>query len=128
MDTLFKIAGLAAAGMAVAVLVKKNTPEIGVVLSLFIAIAVFIAGFDAFRSVKEFLDMLIGESGLARDTVVPVWKTCVIAIVTKITADLCRDAKENAVASGVETAGAVLGLYVVLPLFVGLFDLMKQLL
>jgi stage III sporulation protein AD len=128
METLLKIVGIAVAGLALTVLVKKNSPEIGLLLGLFIAVAVFAAGFDAFRSVKEFLDTLIGESGLARETVVPVFKTCLIAIVSKITAELCRDAGENAVASGVETAGAVLGLYVVLPLFSSLFDLMRRLL
>ncbi len=128
MDTLIKIAGIAVAGVAVTVLVKKSTPEIGLALSLFIAIALFAAGFDAFRSVKEFLDTFIGQTGITREVVVPIWKTCLIAIVTKITAELCRDAKENAVASGVETAGAILGLYVVLPLFSSLFELMNRLL
>ena len=127
MDTLFKIAGIAVTGLALTVLVKKQSPEMGLLLGLFVAAAVFAAGFDAFRAVKDFLDMLAGEWGIARETVVPVFKTCVIAIVTKIAAELCRDARESAVASGVETAGAVLGLYVVLPLFTSLFDLMRRL-
>jgi stage III sporulation protein AD len=128
MDTLFKIVGVAVAGLAFTVLVKKSSPEIGLLLGLFVAAAVFAAGFDAFRAVKDFLDAALGDTGVARETVVPVWKTCVIAIVTKITAELCRDARENALASGVETAGAVLGLYVVLPLFASLFDMMRSLL
>ncbi|MDR1693181.1 MAG: stage III sporulation AC/AD family protein [Oscillospiraceae bacterium] len=127
-DLLLKIAGIAVAGVAVTALVKKSAPEIGLALSLFVAIALFAAGFDAFRNVQAFLDAFVGQTGMARDVVVPVWKTCLIAIVTKITADLCRDAKENAVASGVETAGAILGLYVVLPLFSNLFELMNRLL
>jgi stage III sporulation protein AD len=125
MDTLFKIVGVAVVGLVLTVLVKKNSPEIGLLLGLFIAIVVFAAGLDAFRAVKDFLDTTLGEAGIARDTIVPLWKTCVIAIVTKITAELCRDAKENALASGVETAGAILGLYVVLPLFASLFDIMR---
>ncbi|MDR0324473.1 MAG: stage III sporulation AC/AD family protein [Oscillospiraceae bacterium] len=128
MDTLFKIAGITVAGIALTALVKRHSPEIGLLLGLFVAIAVFAAGFDAFRAVRGFLDGLIGETGIARETVVPVFKTCVIAIVTKITAELCRDANENAAASGVETAGAVLGLFVVLPLFSSLFDVMRRLL
>ncbi|MCL1806999.1 MAG: stage III sporulation AC/AD family protein [Oscillospiraceae bacterium] len=128
METLFKIFAIAVAGLALTVLVKKHSPEMGLLLGLFVAIAIFAAGFDAFRSVKDFLDSVLGETGVARETVVPVWKACVIAIVTKITAELCRDAKENAAASGVETAGAVLGLFVVLPLFSSLFSMMRQML
>jgi stage III sporulation protein AD len=128
MDTLFRIVGIAIIGLALTVLVKKNSPEIGLLLGLFVAIAVFAAGFDMFRAVRDFLDTLLGETGLARDFVVPVWKTCVIAIITKITSELCRDAGESALASGIETVGAVLGLYVVLPLFAALFDMMRVLL
>jgi stage III sporulation protein AD len=128
MDTLYKICGIAAAGLALTALVKKNSAEIGIALSLLIAIAIFAAGFDAFRSVRDFLGTLLREAGVAGEAVVPVWKTCAIAIVTKITAELCRDANENAAASGVETAGAVLGLYVALPLFSSLFELMRKLL
>ncbi|MCL2003811.1 MAG: stage III sporulation AC/AD family protein [Oscillospiraceae bacterium] len=128
MDALFKITGVAVAALALTALVKKNSPEIGLMLGLFAAAAVFAAGLDAFRSVKGFLDAALGETGVAREAALPVWKTCVIAVVTKITAELCRDAQESALASGVETAGAALGLYAVLPLFASLFDLMRSLL
>jgi stage III sporulation protein AD len=128
MDTLFRMIGAAVIGLALTVIVKKNTPEIGLLLGVFVAIAVLTAGLDAFRSVKDFLDSVLGETGVPRELAAPVWKTCVIAVITKITAELCRDAKESAAASAVETAGAVLGLYAALPLFAALFDLTRVLL
>jgi stage III sporulation protein AD len=128
MDTLFKIAAVALIGLVLTVLVKQRSPEMALALGLFTAVAVIFTAFDIFRGVKDALDNIIGEAGLHQDIIMPVWKTCVIAIVTKITAELCRDAKESAVASGVETAGAVLGLFAVLPLFSSLFDIMRSLL
>ena len=128
MDTLFKVAGIAIAGMAMALLLKKETPELGTVLGLLVAAAILAAGLDVFRAVLEFMDGIARMAGLSDDLVLPVVKTAGIAVLTKITADICRDAKETAIASGVELCGAAVGLYVVLPLFQGLIELMNRLL
>ena len=125
--TILRIVGIALAGMIMAMMVKKGTPEIGIVLSLFIAALIFSLGLDAFRSVLSFLDSVTELTGISEEIILPVWKTCLIAIVTKITAEICRDAKEGAIAAGVETAGAVLGLYVAIPLFSGLLGIMNAL-
>ena len=39
-----------------------------------------------------------------------------IAIITRVTAEVCRDAKESGIAAFVETAGAAAALFVALPL------------
>ncbi|MCL2082030.1 MAG: stage III sporulation AC/AD family protein [Oscillospiraceae bacterium] len=128
MDVLFKAAGLAIAGLALTVLLKKETPELGMLLALFVSCAVLMLCFDLLRDVLGFMLDMIDLAGLPDDTVTPVIKTSCVAIVTKITADICRDAKETGIATGIETAGAVVGLYVVLPLFQSLLDMMKSLL
>ena len=128
MDILFKIAGIAVTGMALTVLVKKHSPEIGLLLGLMVTITVIIVGLDVFRPIKDFIDVVITETGIAGDLAVPLWKAGVIAIITKITAELCRDAGEKAAATGVETAGSVLGLFVVLPLFTTFFELIRRML
>jgi len=127
-DILFKIAGIAVTGMALTVLVKKHSPEIGLLLGLMVTITVIIVGLDVFRPIKDFIDVVITETGIAGDLAVPLWKAGVIAIITKITAELCRDAGEKAAATGVETAGSVLGLFVVLPLFTTFFELIRRML
>ena len=128
MDTLFKIAGIAVVGLALTVLVRRHSPELGMLLALLVTAAIIIVGLDAFSTVKDFLDMIMSETGISRELAEPLWKAGVIAIVTKITAELCRDAGEKAAASGVEMAGAVLGLLVALPLFSSFFDLIRRLL
>jgi stage III sporulation protein AD len=126
MDTLYKIIGIAVAGLALTVLVRRHSPELGLLLGILVTAAIIIVGMDAFRTVKDFLDMVMADSGVNMELAAPLWKAGVIAIVTKITAELCRDADEKAAASGVETAGAVLGLFVVLPLFSSFFDLLRR--
>jgi stage III sporulation protein AD len=127
-DILFKIAGLAIAGLSLTVMVRRHSPELGMLLGLLVTVAVLTAGLDAFRTLRDFIDMIMAESGINGELAAPLWKAGIIAVVTKITAELCRDANEKAAASGVETAGAVLGLLVVLPLFSSFFDLIRGLL
>jgi stage III sporulation protein AD len=127
-DTLFRIAGIAIIGLALTVLVRQHSPELGMLLGLLVAAAIFAVGLDAFRVVKDFIGLVMVHSGVTGELAGPLWKTGLIAIVTKITAELCRDAGEKAAASGVETAGAVLGLFVVLPLFSSFFELIRRLL
>ena len=127
-EILFKAAGLAVAGMVLTVLLKKQAPELGVLLALFVSCTILLLSFELLGEVFGFMRGLIGFTGLSEDVVLPVVKTAGIAIVTKITADLCRDAKESGIASGIEMAGAVIGLYVVLPLFQSLLDLTRALL
>lgn len=58
----------------------------------------------------------------------PLLKTAGIAVVTRIGADLCRDAGESAVASAVEMAGAMGALLAVLPLMQAAWEVLRSLL
>ena len=58
----------------------------------------------------------------------PVIKTAGIAIVTRLAADFCKDAKEGGLASAVELAGTALSLAAVLPLMGAVLDVLSGLL
>ena len=61
-------------------------------------------------------------SGLSPQVVGPVVKTAGVAIVTRLSADFCKDAGEGGLASAVELAGTVLALAAVLPLMTAVVD------
>jgi stage III sporulation protein AD len=56
-----------------------------------------------------------------------VFKAVGISIVTKLSSDVCRDAGQSSVASGIELAGAFAALYIALPLFKTVMDMIKSL-
>ena len=58
----------------------------------------------------------------------PLLKTVCIALICRTGSDLCRDAGEGALASVLETAGAVAAIVVSLPLFRAVWDLLESLL
>ena len=70
---------------------------------------------------------LVEESGLSRELFIPLYKTVGIALVVKLGGSLCRDAGESALASVVETAGAVCALIAALPLLRAVLSLLMEL-
>lgn len=60
--------------------------------------------------------------GLSPQVAGPVVKTAGVAIVTRLSADFCKDAGEGGLASAVELAGTVLALSAVLPLMTAVVE------
>ena len=74
----------------------------------------------------NFLWDLTERTGVPQAVFSPLMKTVGIAIVTKIGSDLCRDAGESALASLVETAGAICAILAALPLLQSVIELVEE--
>ena len=96
-----------AEGLNVAVLaalLKKHTPELALLLAVAVCGAAALAAVRGVREVWAFLEDLLAAVEISSTLFHPLLKTAGIAVVTRIGADLCRDAGESAVASAVEMA------------------------
>lgn len=111
-----RIAALAIVAALCAVIVRKQAPEIAMVLALLGAAIILGWSFSAISGVKNMLDALREAAGLSPAVVAPVIKTVGVAILTRFAAEICRDAKEGGLAAFVETAGAVVALFLAVPL------------
>lgn len=116
MQDMVKIAAIAVAAALCAVVVKKNVAELGMVLALCAGAIILSCSLGALEGVKELMDTLADTAGLSPAVLAPVVKTVGIAVLTRVSAELCRDAKEGGIAAFVETAGAAAALLVSLPL------------
>ena len=116
MPDMVKIAAIAVAAALCAVVVKKNVAELGMVLALCAGAIILSCSLGALEGVKELMDTLADTAGLSPAVLAPVVKTVGIAVLTTVSAELCRDAKEGGIAAFVETAGAAAALLVSLPL------------
>ncbi|UQT47564.1 stage III sporulation AC/AD family protein [Flavonifractor plautii] len=125
MEDILKIAAAAVAAAVCAVVVKQRAQEVGLVLSLAAGALVLTMALGAVESVRALMDEL-GEAALS--LLAPVLKTVGIAILTHISAEVCRDAKESGIAAFVETAGAAVALCVALPLLRAVLDTVTGLL
>ena len=116
MESIIRIAAIAVTSALCAVVVKKNVPEIGLILGLLAGALILFLSLPALEGVKDLIDSLADTAGLSPAVLTPVVKTVGIAIVTRIAAETCRDAKEGGIAAFVEVAGAAGALFVCLPL------------
>ena len=116
MPDMVKLAAIAVAAALCAVVVKKNVAELGMVLALCAGAIILSCSLGALEGVKELMDTLADTAGLSPAVLAPVVKTVGIAVLTRVSAELCRDAKEGGIAAFVETAGAAAALLVSLPL------------
>ena len=116
MPEMVKIAAIAVAAALCAVVVKKNVAELGMVLALCAGAIILSCSLGALEGVKELMDTLADTAGLSPAVLAPVVKTVGIAVLTRVSAELFRDAKEGGIAAFVETAGAAAALLVSLPL------------
>lgn len=116
MESIVKIAAIAVIAALCAVTVKKQVPELGLAIGLIAGALILGSSVAALKSAKELMETLADTAGLSPVVLTPVIKTVGIAIVTKLAAEICRDAKEGGIAAFVETAGAAGALFVALPL------------
>lgn len=128
MSDIIKVAAAAVAAAVCAMVVRKQVPELGLVLAACAGAVILLYCSEAFRAVMALMDKLMEAGGISPQVVEPVIKTAGIAIVTKLSADFCRDAREGGLASAVELAGMVLALVTVLPLMAAVVETLAGLL
>ena len=127
MSDIIKVAATAIAAAVCAVVVRKQAPELGLVLAACAGAVILLYCSGALQTAVELMDKLMEAGGLSAQVVEPVMKTAGIAIVTRLAADFCRDAKEGGLALAVELAGTALALVTVLPLMSAVIEVLTGL-
>ena len=105
-----RAAAVCVVGALLALVLKKGTPSLALLLSIGVAAVVMLSLGEALGELTVFFRELGEQSGLSRDMLAPLFKITGIALVVKAGSGLCRDAGESALAGAVETAGSVCGL------------------
>lgn len=127
MEPVFQVTALCLVGALLAVVVRRGSPEMAMLLTLGAAAAVLLFLGEPLAELLTFLGELSARSGISQELFVPLYKTVAISLVVKVGGDLCRDAGESALAAVVETAGAVCALLAALPLLRAVLDLLLEL-
>lgn len=123
-----EIAALAVAAALCALVVKREAGGAALVLGLAAGAVILGQVLGAAEAVRALVDELGKRAGLSPAVLDPVIKTVGIAILTRISSEVCRDAGESGIAAAVETAGAVLALWIALPLLRAVLDTVTSLL
>ncbi len=128
MDTAARIVAVCLVGALLAVLLKKTSPDMALLLALAVCLGVLAALTKGLEEVVAFLRELLEWGGLSAELFVPLLKTVGIALISRTGGALCRDAGEGAMAGLVEMAGAFAAILVALPLFRAAWQMLEGLL
>lgn len=119
-----RLAALCAVCMLPVALLRRTAPEQALLLTTAILAAALARCLCLAAPVLEEVRALFGRAGIETAYISVLLRTTAAALVTRLCADLCRDGGSQALASAVETAGAVAALLIALPLLRAVVELL----
>ena len=125
MEDFTKVAVIALLTVLFLPAIKRHTAELGVVLSLAACVLIGLFLVNMARPVVVFFSELRAMTGLDRSLMEPLMKTLGVGLLSQLCAGVCSDAGESALAKLVELAGSVLSIYLALPLFRAVIELVQ---
>lgn len=128
MELMTKAAAAALTAAILSVVLRRHTPELGLLLVLSAGIWMLCLTANALGAAVEVLEELTGLIGVEEELLRPVVKTAALALVTRLTAEICRGTGESGLAAFIEITGTVLALGVALPLIRAVLVLLGELL
>lgn len=128
MEPVTQVVALGIVAALCAAVVKKQTPDMALVLTLCAVALILSCALGALGPVRALMDTLAQRAGLSAAVLSPVVKTVGVALLTRVAAELCRDGGEGGIAAAVEVAGAGCALVICLPLFEAVAQLILELL
>lgn len=128
MNPLGKGAALCLIGAVLAAVLKKKTPELALMLSLAVVLLIGTLFLRTVTSALTLIESIMSTGNLPRQLFQPLLKTVGISMISRIAGDLCKDAGESAMATAMESAGAVASVVVALPLFEAVWNMLRSML
>lgn len=110
-----------------ALFLRKYSPEYALVTGILAGILLLFSVINEARPIFSALKRLFENSGLSTEYGVLLFKALGVCILTQLSADACRDAGENGLATQTEWAGKIAILILALPLFENIAQIATQL-
>lgn len=123
-----RAAVVAVVAALLASVLRQSVPQFALVLTLTAGIWLLLGAADSLGAVVELMNRLSNMAGVEPQVIQPVLKTAAIAVLARLTGELCRGAGEQGLAAFVDTAGTMAALGAALPLLEGVTELMAVML
>ncbi len=127
MGILLKLSAAALLASSVCLVLKKNSPEMGLMLAVLVCVGGFALIAEILLPILELIRDAGKLGGISSTLFYPLLKCLGIGIGAKLSADICKDSGQTAIAGSVELAGAVCAVYCSLPLLNALMDMLEEL-
>lgn len=113
-----RVAAAALCALVAGLLIRQKNPELALTLSVGAVAVITLAALRMGTGLNDLRVLLRERFGLSEIYMQPMLKCLATAIVSKLTAELCRDHAQTAAAAAVELAGSLCALGIVMPLLV----------
>ena len=123
---IFRVTGIGLSAMVLAVLLRGQRPETAIQISLLASAVIFFITVPYIRSLTTLFADISNRIGVDIKYITLVMKVIGIAYVTQFGAELCRDAGEGSIASGIELAGTVVIMTMSMPVMYRLLEVVEQ--
>lgn len=114
---IISISGIAIISTLISVLLRKDKPEIAIIVSLSSGIVIFYIIILRMEPLINKIKDLVEATGMSANYLGILLKVIAICFLAQFASDSCKDAGESAMASKVELAGKILIIITALPLF-----------
>lgn len=116
MELAYKTAVICVVAALAGTFLKRGTPEIALLVSLATAAAVLCWVLGYLGNAAAALQSLLDQTGMEQTLFLPLVKIVGISLVTRLGADLCKDAGQGTLAGLVELSGTLCALLAAMPL------------
>ena len=128
MDTLLRVSAVLLLGALLFSVLKPQEPAFALLLCAGILLALCLPFHAAAEEALLYLRELADAAGLEDNELLPVLKCTLIAVITKLGAELCRDSGVQSFAGAMELAGTMAAFLVSLPLLRSVFSVILDML
>ena len=111
------VVGISLTALILSLFLKDSNKTISIILVLFAAALLFFKMLGSVSEITKTLNEIAGRAGELTSYIKLMFKVLGIALITQITADICRDCGETALAGQTEVAAKVIIVALILPLF-----------
>lgn len=125
---ILKIAAIGILGTILSIVMRSYKPEFSIHLVLATVLLIFLMILSKLEIVLNFIQSISSQISISKIYFPVILKIIGVSYVADFTAQICKDAGEGAIASKIEFAGKIIIMYLALPVFLSIIDLINKLL
>ncbi|MDO4742953.1 MAG: stage III sporulation protein AD [bacterium] len=118
----FSLIGLAVVSTILIIVLKKQTPEFAITVSVITGSILFYFLLKRFSPIYNELDSLFKKTGVDIKYFTAAFKALGICYITKFAADICNDFGQSSLAGKIELTGKIVIVSITIPLLRGIIE------
>ncbi|MCR4796087.1 MAG: hypothetical protein K5898_13155 [Ruminococcus sp.] len=126
-ENCFSVGAFCVVGALLAVILKQYCSEQSMMLSIAVCVSVIAMFAVFFGGAVEKLRIIFESAGVSESCISTIFKVLAICCITHISAELCRDSGEGAIASAAELCGRGAIIVLSLPIMSSFIQLIDKL-